>query len=159
MNAQRVYSLGHRNSFGLTFHPSTGHLWESENGHLMGMKLSGSGGWQLRLAHCWWHGKHPSYRNPSVEFNTAIAPTGIIGIPSNSSVYPSPFRGNLLVGAFIDGTIHLVTPNGANPDLSGTSTIAYSGGVGGLLSLLRASDGYVYASTADDIFRVTINSH
>src|SRR5262245_47994948 len=31
-NAKKVYSLGHRNSFGLTFHPLTHDLWETENG-------------------------------------------------------------------------------------------------------------------------------
>src|SRR6185295_2594499 len=31
-NAKLVYALGIRNSFGLTFHPHTGHLWETENG-------------------------------------------------------------------------------------------------------------------------------
>ncbi len=27
-----IYSLGHRNSFGFTFHPHTNDLWETENG-------------------------------------------------------------------------------------------------------------------------------
>src|SRR4029077_14773102 len=31
-NAKRIYSLGHRNSFGFTFHPHTNDLWETENG-------------------------------------------------------------------------------------------------------------------------------
>jgi glucose/arabinose dehydrogenase len=160
VNTQRVYSLGHRNSFGITFHPSTGHLWESENGAFNGDEVNrivagGNYGWPIAGGMA----NHPSYRNPSVEFTTAIAPTGIVGIPSNSAVYPPPFRGGLLVAAFVDGTIRLVTPNGTNPDLPGTATVAYPGGASGLFSLLRASDGYVYASTADSIFRVVVNSH
>ena len=32
VNAKHVFSLGHRNSYGFTFHPHTNHLWETENG-------------------------------------------------------------------------------------------------------------------------------
>lgn len=159
-NARKVYSLGHRNSFGLTFHPSTGQLWESENGtssddEVNRIVAGGNYGWPIvgGIAN------NPTYRNPIVEFTPVIAPTGIVGIPTDSSVYPSPFRGNLLVAEFKGGTIRLVTPNGANPDLPGTSTVAYPGGLGGLLSLLGASDGYVYASSGDRIFRVTVTAN
>ena len=31
-NVQRIFSYGHRNGFGLDFHPSTGDLWMQENG-------------------------------------------------------------------------------------------------------------------------------
>ena len=31
-DAKKVYSFGHRNSYGFTFHGHTGHLWETENG-------------------------------------------------------------------------------------------------------------------------------
>ena len=31
-NVQRIFSYGHRNGFGLDFHPATGDLWLSENG-------------------------------------------------------------------------------------------------------------------------------
>ncbi len=152
-NAQKVYSLGHRNSFGLTFHPSTGQLWESENGpsdndEVNQIVAGGNYGWPIvgGIAN------NPSYRNPTVAFNPVIAPTGIIGIPTTSSIYPSSYHGNLLVAAFIDGTIRLVTTNG-------TTNVAYPGGVGGLLSLMLSSDGYVYASNSDGIFRVVVNPH
>ena len=152
-NAQKVYSLGHRNSFGLTFHPSTGQLWESENGpndndEVNGIVAGGNYGWPVvgGIAN------HPNYRNPIVAFNPVIAPTGIVGIPSDSSVYPAAYRNNLLVAEFISGTIRLVTFNG-------TTSVAYPGGVGGLLSLTRASDGYVYATTANSIYRIIPNSH
>ena len=152
-NAKKVFSLGHRNSFGLTFHPSTGQLWESENGpsdndEVNRIGAGGNYGWPIvgGIAN------NPSYRNPTVVFNPVIAPTGIIGIPTTSSIYPSSYRGNVLVAAYIDGTIRLVTSNG-------TTSVAYPGGVGGVLSLMLSSDGYVYASTTDSIFRVVVNLH
>lgn len=150
-NAQKVYSLGHRNSFGLTFHPSTGQLWESENGpndndEVNGIVAGGNYGWPVVGGMA----NNPSYRNPIVAFNPVIAPTGIVGIPSGSSIYPATYQNNLLVAEFISGTIRLVTTGG-------TTSVAYPGGVGGLLSLMRASDGYVYASNANGIFRVTVS--
>ena len=152
-NAQKVFSLGHRNSFGLTFHPSTGQLWESENGpndndEVNGIVAGGNYGWPIvgGIAN------NPNYRNPLVAFNPVIAPTGIVGIPSGSPNYPAAYQNNLLVAEFISGTIRLVT-------LTGTTSVAYPGGVGGLLSLMRASDGYVYASTASGIYRVVVNLH
>jgi hypothetical protein len=69
-------------------------------------------------------------------------------------VYPPAYRNNLLVAAWNDGTIRLVIPNGTNPDLPGTASVAYNGGVGGLLSFMLASDGYVYVSNGDGILRV-----
>jgi aldose sugar dehydrogenase len=149
-NAKKVYSLGHRNSFGLTFHPSTGQLWESENGpndndEVNRIVAGGNYGWPNVGGIV----SGSSYRNPVVAFNPVIAPTGIVGIPSTSSVYPSSYRGNVLVAAFNGGTIRLVTS-------TGTTSVVYPGGVSGLLSLMLSSDGYVYASTADSIFRVTV---
>jgi hypothetical protein len=51
VNAQKVFSLGHRNSYGFTFHTHTGHLWESENGPEDNDEINRSvAGGELRLA-------------------------------------------------------------------------------------------------------------
>lgn len=152
-NAQKVYSLGHRNSFGLAFHPSTGQLWESENGpsdndEVNRIDAGGNYGWPIVGGMT----NNPSYRSPIVAFNPVIAPTGIVGIPSTSSIYPSSYRDNVLVAAFNAGTIRLVT-------MDGTASVVYRGGVGGLLSLMLSSSGYVYASNSSGIFRVIVNPH
>src|SRR5512146_795199 len=146
-NAQKVYSYGHRNSFGITFHPSTGQLWESENGpssndEVNSIVIGGNYGWPP------WGGivNQPVFIDPIFAFNPVIALTEIVGIPGNSSVYPQAYRNNLLVAAWNDGTIRLVIPNASNPSLPGTSIVAYPGGQGGLVSMMRASDGYVYVT-------------
>jgi len=162
-NAQKVYSLGHRNSFGLAFHPDTGHLWESENGpnspqsDEVNRVIAGSNyGWDSNgQSGC---RNSPPLVDPIVVF-PIFAPTGIVAIPSNSSVYPSAYQGNVLVAGFNDGTIRSVIANPSALCGSGNTRVAFSGGVGGLLSLMRASDGYVYASTEDSIYRVVANSH
>jgi glucose/arabinose dehydrogenase len=47
-----IYSIGHRNMLGLTVHPTTGEMWENENGPLGGdevniLKKGGNYGWPL----------------------------------------------------------------------------------------------------------------
>jgi glucose/arabinose dehydrogenase len=155
LNAKKVFSFGHRNSYGFTFHPSNGNLWESENGpndndEINRVVSGGNYGWPIVGGIV----GNPSYRDPILAFNPVIAPTGIIAIPGNSSIYPPVYRNNLLVAAWNDGKIRLVVLNGANLDQFGGTSVAYTGGQGGLLSFMLGSDGYVYISSGNGIFRV-----
>lgn len=161
VNAKKVYSLGHRNSYGFTFHPANGQLWESENGpdnnDEVNRILAGRNyGWDSNR-----RGgvlNDPCCIDPLVAFNPVIAPTGIIAIPAGSSVYPSIYHNNLLLADFIGGRIHhLVLTNSL--DQLASSSLVYSGGVGGLLSFMRGSDGYVYVSNMDGIYRVVVAAH
>src|SRR5437016_3517821 len=133
VNQDRVFSYGHRNSYGFTFHPQTQDLWESENGEndndeINRIVAGGNYGWDSnqRMGML----NNPCCIDPIAVFFPlpcticVIAPTGIIAIPGNSFIYPQVFRNNLLVAAFIDGTIRLVTPDGTNPDLPGTTSVA-----------------------------------
>lgn len=163
-NRDKVYSLGHRNSFGLTFHPSTGDLWETENGpagpqhdEVNRVVAGGNYGWDsTQQSGC--RNLPLQFKDPIVEF-PIFAPTGIVGIPSNSSVYPSVYQGNLLVAGFNDGTIRLVIANPSAPCGSGNTSVAFPGGPGLLISMMLGSDGYAYASgvpssTDSAIYRV-----
>ncbi len=146
-NRDKVYSRGHRNSFGLTVHPSTGHLWESENGptnndEVNHIEPGGNYGWPIGSGAL----NQSGLIDPIVVFGMPIAPTEIVGIPSDSSIYPQAYRGNLLMAAWNDGTIRLIIPDPGNPGHPGTTSVAYSGGVGGLVSLMLGSDGYVYVT-------------
>lgn len=151
-----VWSYGHRNSYGFTFHPQTGDLWESENGPdrndevnrvVAGRKY----GWPFVTG--FETNGDPSNTNPVIEYRDVIAPTGIVVVPSNSTVYPEVYRNNLLMAVYNDGTIRLVIPNPNDSNLPGTTSVAYPGGLGGLLSLMVGQDGYVYATSVDGIFR------
>ena len=155
VNQDRVFSYGHRNSYGFTFHPQTNDLWESENGpddndEINRVVAGGNYGWPT------WRGivNQAGFVDPILAFNPVIAPTGIIAIPGNSSIYPPVYRNNLLVAVWNDGTIRHVILSGANLDQLGGSSVAYTGGQGGLLSLMLGSDGYVYVSNGNSIFRV-----
>lgn len=157
VNQDRVFSYGHRNSYGFTFHPQTNDLWESENGpddndEINRVVAGGNYGWDSNR-----RGgvlNDPCCIDPILTFNPVIAPTGIIAIPGNSSVYPTFYRNNLLVAVWIGGTIRHVVLSGTNLDHLGGSSVAYNGGQGGLLSLMLGSDGYVYVSNSSAIFRV-----
>ena len=154
-NAKLVYAQGIRNSYGFTFHPQTNHLWESENGpndndEINRIVAGGNYGWPT------WRGivNQQGFIDPILAYVSVIAPTGIIAIPGNSAIYPPVYRNNLLVAVWNDGTIRHVILSGANLDQLGGSSLAYTGGRGGLLSLMLGSDGYVYVSNGNGIFRV-----
>ena len=158
-NARKVFSLGHRNSYGFTFHPSTNDLWESENGpdnpefdEVNRVVAGGNYGWDsIGQSGC---RNSPPFLDPIVEL-PIFAPTGIVVIPAGSSIYPPTYRHNFLVAGFIDGTIRLVIANPSATCGTGNTSVAYPGNVGGLISLMVASDGYVYVSSVNGvIYRV-----
>lgn len=154
-NAKKVYSLGHRNSYGFTFHGHTGHLWETENGpsdndEINRVVSGGNYGWPTVRGIA----GNANFRDPILAYVSVIAPTGIIAIPENSTVYPTAYRNNLLFTAWNDGRIRRVILSGPDLTLLGSSSTAYNGGQGGLLSLMLGADGFVYVSNTNSIFRV-----
>ena len=155
VNAKKVFSFGHRNSYGFTFHGHTGHLWETENGpsdndEINRIVAGGNYGWPTVGGIA----GNPIFRDPILAFTPTIAPTGIIAVPEVSSVYPVAYRNNLLFADFNTGKIRRVILSGPDLTLLGTSSIAYNGGNGGLLSLMLGADGFVYVSNANAIFKV-----
>jgi aldose sugar dehydrogenase len=162
-NAKKVFSFGHRNSYGFTFHPHTNHLWETENGPGDSDEINpaisgGNYGWDSNQR----RGivNDPCCVDPIAVYFAppcnpcTIAPTGIIAIPGNSTVYPVAYRNNLLFVDFNFGLIRRLVLTGTNITQLGTQSIAYSGGQGGLLSLMLGADGFVYVSNASGIFKV-----
>ena len=162
-NAKKVFSFGHRNSYGFTFHPHTSHLWETENGpgdsDEINRAISGGNyGWDSNQR----RGivNDPCCVDPIAVYFAppcnpcTIAPTAIIAIPENSTVYPVAYRNNLLFVDFNFGLIRRLVLTEANLTQLGTQSIAYSGGQGGLLSLMLGADGFVYVSNGSGIFKV-----
>lgn len=154
-NAKKIYALGIRNSYGFTFHGHTGHLWQTENGpgdsdEINRIVSGGNYGWPTVRGVA----GNPSFRDPILSYTPTIAPTGIVAIPENSTVYPVAYRNNLLFVDFNGGRIRRVVLSGANLTQLGASSTAYNGGNGFLLSLMLGADGYVYLSNGSGIFRV-----
>jgi len=157
INAKKVYALGIRNSYGFTFHGHTGHLWQTENGpgdsdEINRIVSGGNYGWPTVRGIA----GNPNFLDPILSYTPTIAPTGIVAIPENSTVYPAAYRNNLLFVDFNGGRIRRVVLSGPNLTQLGSSSTAYNGGQGGLLSLMLGADGYVYVSNATGIFRVVL---
>jgi glucose/arabinose dehydrogenase len=154
-NAQKVYALGLRNSFGFTFHGHTGHLWQTENGpenndEINRIIAGGNYGWPTVRGIA----GNPNFLDPILALTPPIAPTGIIAIPETSTVYPAAYRNNLFFTAWNDGTLRRIVLSGADLTQLGTSSTAFNGGQGGLLSLMLGEDGFVYVSNTSAVFRV-----
>jgi hypothetical protein len=57
---------------------------------------------------------------------------------------------------FKEGRIRRVVLSGVDLTKLGTSSIAYYGGNGNLLSLMLGADGFVYVSNTNAIFKVVL---
>ena len=158
-----IYSLGHRNSFGFTFHPHTNDLWETENGQddndqINRIIAGGNYGWPRCTGIC----GDSRWIDPIITFNPVIAPTGIVAIREDS-VYPAQYYNNLLFADFISGNLHRIALTGPGLTDLGSHAIACNCGQGGLYGVMHGlnapgQDGYVYVTSADSIFRVVLNN-
>lgn len=158
-----IWSLGHRNSFGFTFHPHTNDLWQTENGEYSNDEINrivrgGNYGWATVEGIA----KTPPFIDPILTFTPTIAPTGIVAIREDS-VYPAQFHNNLFFSDFNNGDIHQIVLGG--PGLANRvsdSVVCSCNEGGGFLALLHGlnipgQDGYVYATNGLRIFRLVLN--
>ena len=158
-----IYSYGHRNSFGFTFHPHTNDLWETENGEADNDQINriiagGNYGWPICTGIC----GLPQYIDPIITFTPSIAPTGIV-VFREDSVYPAQYHNNLLFADFINGQLHRIVLGGALLTDFVSHSIACDCGLGGLFGVMHGlnvpgQDGYVYVTNGNGIFRVVLNS-
>jgi glucose/arabinose dehydrogenase len=115
-----IYSLGHRSSLGLAVHPTTGELWQSENGPNGGDELNiihagKNYGWPLvsygRTYPGAWQAKlptHEGFEPPVVYWTPAIAVSGFTFYTGDKL---AKWKGDVFVGSLrtgeIPGTGHL----------------------------------------------------
>ena len=109
-----IYSLGHRNQLGLTFHPNTGDLWATENGPQGGdeaniITAGTNYGWPLvsysRQYRGDWVTETPwmaEFEGPEVVWWPSIAPSGMTFYTGDK--FPA-WQGNLFVGSMMEGRI------------------------------------------------------
>jgi glucose/arabinose dehydrogenase len=160
-----IYSLGHRNGFGFTFHSHTNDLWETENGEndndqINRIESGGNYGWPIVPG----VGGAPTFIDPIITFTPTIAPTGIVAIREDS-VYPAQYHNNLLFAEFNGGKLHRIVLGGPKLTDFVSHSIACDCGQFGLLSVMHGlnvpgQDGYVYviASGSGRILRVVLNN-
>jgi len=101
-----LFTLGHRNSFGICVDPASGDLWETENGptsddEINLLRAGGNYGWPDVMG----SGGPEGTIDPVVDHVQEIAPTGC-----------AVWRGDLYYGSYLDGAIRrLALPPGADP--------------------------------------------
>ena len=157
-----AFAYGIRNSFGFTFDPQTGNLWETENGPACNDELNRivEGG-----NHAWGpsetcNGTPPQNTNqdgpaprilPRSFYNPVIAPTGAAfcqGCGLGAAV-----EGRLLFGDWNRGEIHAVTLTADRLGVASQTVILDR--ASGILAVERGTGGAVYFSDANGIYRLT----
>jgi glucose/arabinose dehydrogenase len=153
----RVYAMGLRSTFGMVFHPQTGHLWITDNGpdsddEVNRIVAGDNYGWPIVTGIA----NDPRFRDPIVAFTPPFGPTGIVTVPQNS-LYPASFHHNLLFAEVNGGKLRRIVLAGAQLDHLGSVSVAFQGGLGGLLDIIQGPGGYLYASSFNAIYRVIPN--
>jgi len=109
-----IFSMGHRNQIGLSFHPDTGELWATENGPQGGdeaniIRAGANYGWPITSYSRQYSGLPvtdtpwlPEFTGPEVIWWPSIAPSGLTFY--NGEHFPA-WRGNLFVGSMTVGRI------------------------------------------------------
>jgi glucose/arabinose dehydrogenase len=153
----RVWSYGHRNSFGFTFDPMTGRLWQSENGpecndEVNRIRRGRNFGWGPNSFCPDTNNSGPNPVGPSWTYNPAVAPTGAAFC--NGCRLGAAYEGTLLIGAWNDGRIRRLT---LTPDRLGvSSSLRIYRHTSGILAVEAGPLG-VYFSDSRGIYRL-VNS-
>ncbi|MGH2738684.1 MAG: PQQ-dependent sugar dehydrogenase, partial [Actinomycetota bacterium] len=145
-----VYSMGHRNSFGLCFDPETGNLWETENGptahdEVNLIEAGGNYGWPIVLG----PGGEPPFIDPVLDFPGIIIPTGC-------AFYGAPSLGRRSEGALFFGTLRGILHRAMlSPDRRGVrANHRFLTGLPGITDVQMGPDGRLYLATVESILRL-----
>jgi glucose/arabinose dehydrogenase len=160
-----AYSYGNRNSFGLAFDPTTGDLWETENGPECNDELNRiipgrNYGWGPSET-C--TGKAPQDTNsdgpnrvpPQLWYATTIGPTGIAFC--DHCGLGTAREGDLFFGSFNTGDIHEVSLN-ADRTRAVRDTTPFNHGTF-VLSIERGPDGTLYFSDGSGIYKLALQGN
>lgn len=147
-----VFSLGHRNVFGMAFHPLSGKLYITENGPTSNDEINivetgKNYGWPIVLGVA----NDPRFVDPILTYTPNIAPTEATFYTGDK--LPSEFRYNLLFGAWNTGDITRVVLK--EPDyriVVSTEVIFHA--PSGILDIENGPDGYLYFTDSDSIMRL-----
>ena len=142
-----VWSVGHRNSFGLCLDPVSGELWETENGpdrddEVNRVEPGGNLGWPVELG----RGTDPAFIQPELVFPDIIVPTGCAFSSSGRAMY---------FGDFAGGDLHRATV-AESGSITGEGVIARARS--GITDVARAPTGDIYVATSDSILRLASSS-
>ena len=163
IHGSRIWSFGHRNSFGFTFDPQTGRLWETENGPSCNDEINldvrdGNFGWGAS-ENC--SGTSPGDTNnsgPAPRLMPKWVTQGAIGITGDAFCHGcglgSQYEGDLFFGAVNAGQLRVLQMNPARDDFVGGATVVLTAPNGAILSMETAPDGTIYFSEPGGIYKL-----
>jgi glucose/arabinose dehydrogenase len=151
----RAFSRGHRNSFGFTFDPLTGRLWQTENGPTcddeINLVLPGRNyGWGGASACPRTSESGPNPVQPKVRINPMVAPTGA-AFCQGCGLGPE-VDGDLLYGTYLTRRIHALDLNADRDAVTGRRVLLSHPRA--VLAIEAAPDGAVYFSDLRAIYRL-----
>jgi glucose/arabinose dehydrogenase len=160
----RIWSFGHRNSFGFTFDPKTGRLWETENGPSCNDEINliakdGNFGWGANQDCS--TGSAPQNTNNSGPSPRRLpktyfpSPIGITGAEFCVSCgLGAGVAGDLVFGDVNTSSIRAVNMNATRTGFSTAPRILLATGTGGVHSLEVGPKHRIYFSGPNGIYRL-----
>ena len=158
----RIWTFGNRNSFGYTFDPKTGRLWETENGPTCNDEIN----LMVRGANYGWGAKENcNGTSPGDTNNSGPAPIHLpkvlfkntLGITGDAFCdhcgLPERFEGHLFFGCVNDSKVRVVGLNAARTGISSGPTALLTAPEG-IDSMETAPNGQIYFSTQDAIYKL-----
>lgn len=143
-----VYSYGHRNIFGLAFHPQTGRLYIGDvgpdaNDEINIIEPGGNYGWPEVMG----QSSNPKFVNPIHTYTPVITPT------------QSVFVGHdLYFGSYNQGSVHKLTLADEKFDLVAKDEVVYQGKPFGVLGVFHSPDAKFYITRPEGIHRITVQT-
>jgi glucose/arabinose dehydrogenase len=151
----RAFSIGHRNSFGFTFDPQTGRLWQTENGPECDDEVN----LVVRGRNYGWGGDSdcprisesgPKPVQPRLRLNPLIAPTGAAFCQDCG--LGAGIEGDLLIGSYLKRRIYHLDLNANRDDIAGRGVLVRHGLP--VLAVERAPDGSIWFSDLRGVIRL-----
>jgi glucose/arabinose dehydrogenase len=147
-----VYTVGHRNVFGLGFHPITGEAYVSENGpggndEVNVLEPGKNYGWPVGTGAL----GDPRFVDPILTYPSSIAPTGLAFYTGTRE---PAWTGALFLGDWNRGRLHRLPLGGPTYRAVLGDEIVDDVGAAGVLDVEDGPDGDLYVSTPDAIYRV-----
>jgi glucose/arabinose dehydrogenase len=138
-----VYSYGHRNVFGIAFHPTTGKAYVSDVGpdrddEINIIDRGANYGWPLVTGVT----RDARFHNPIRAYTPTITPTQNVFVD-----------GHLYFGSYNEGTVHKLTLSGKNYDRVVKDEIVYKGTPRGVVGVFYGPDQEFYVTTPTSIIR------
>jgi len=140
-----VYSYGHRNVFGIAFHPTTGKAYVSDVGpdrddEINIIERGANYGWPQVTGMT----RDARFHNPIRTYTPTITPTQNVFVD-----------GDLYFGSYNEGTVHKLTLSGNNYDRVVKDEIVYKGTPFGVVGVFHGSDEQFYVTSPHSIIRFT----